>query len=127
MKKEKYRIEYIFDKGSKNSLWNHITTPDGLAEWFADEVSLDGDQYIFTWNNSSETADQIGFSPLSYIRFRWQEEDDPKAFFEFRLSTIELTGAIMLEIIDFAEPDEKEHSISLWESQVKDLKRSLGL
>ena len=26
MKKEKFHIEYIFDKVSRRSLWNHLTT-----------------------------------------------------------------------------------------------------
>ena len=38
MKKEKFHIEYIFDKVSRRSLWNHLTTPPGLSAWFADDA-----------------------------------------------------------------------------------------
>ena len=40
MKKEKFHIEYIFDKVSRRSLWNHLTTALGLSAWFADEVII---------------------------------------------------------------------------------------
>lgn len=127
MKKEKFHIEYVFDKASKTSLWNHLTTPTGLSEWFADDVSINGSIFSFIWNKFSEEAEQIAISPFNYIRFRWIEEEDPKAFFEFRLGNNELTGDLVLDITDFAEQDEMEESISLWESQIKNLKRSLGL
>jgi uncharacterized protein YndB with AHSA1/START domain len=127
MKKEKFCIEYVFDNASKTSLWNHLTTPTGLSEWFADDVSIDGNIFTFTWNKFSEEAEQIAISPFSYTRFRWLDENDPKVFFEFRLQTNEITGGIVLEITDFAEEDEKEESITLWDSQIKILKRTLGL
>lgn len=127
MKKEKFHIEYVFDKASKGNLWNYLTTSSGLSEWFADQVLTDDRIFTFTWDKSSADAEQLAVVPLSYIRFRWLEEDDPRIFFEFRLHTIELTGGIMLEIIDFAEDDEKEDSIVLWDSQVKVLKRILGI
>jgi hypothetical protein len=39
----------------------------------------------------------------------------------------ELTSDLALLITDFAEDDEKEDSISLWDSQIADLKRLLGI
>jgi hypothetical protein len=127
MRKEKFVVEYVFDKASKNSLWNHLTTPSGLSDWFADDVSINQNIYSFTWNRSTEEAEQIALSPLSYIRFRWLEEEEETAFFEFRLLSIELTGGIMLRITDFAYPDEKEENVTLWDSQIKSLKRNLGI
>ena len=47
MKKEKFHIEYIFDKVSRRSLWNHLTTPPGLSAWFADDVIINGNIYVF--------------------------------------------------------------------------------
>ena len=45
MKKEKFHIEYIFDKVSKRSLWNHVTSALGLSSWFADEVTIHGNTF----------------------------------------------------------------------------------
>ena len=47
MKKEKFHIEYIFDKVSRRSLWNHLTTPPGLSAWFADDVTINDNTYVF--------------------------------------------------------------------------------
>ena len=127
MKKEKYHIEFIFDKASRNSLWDYFSTAAGLAEWFADLVVVDGKIYSFQWNNYSNEAEVIGIVPYNYIRFRWLEDDYPAIYFEFRLQKIELTGGVTLEITDFAEKSEVESAVALWETQIRTLKRILGL
>lgn len=126
MKKEKFKIEFTFDKGSKNSLWPRLSTSSGLSEWFADEVIDDGKIYTFYWDGYPSEAKLLGLNPYVYIRFHWEEEDSD-TFFEFRLHEDELTGAWVLEIIDFAEKEEKENTITLWNTQIKELKRKLGL
>lgn len=126
MSKEKIHLEYVFDKVSKNSLWNHLTTPTGLSEWFADDIFVKNNTFIFSWNKVEEEAELIEQVHLSHIRFRWLDEDDD-SFFEFRIHTVEMTGAIALEITDFAEEYEKDDSINLWDSQIKGLRRSLGI
>lgn len=126
MKKEKYHIEYVFDKVSKRSLWNHLTTSLGLSSWFADNVDINGDIYTFTWHKSSEQATVLSVRPEAYIKFRWLEETD-NSYFEFRIHTVELTRAVALEITDFAEPSEKSDAINLWDTQVEELKRTLGV
>ena len=119
MKKEKFHIEYIFDKVSRRSLWNHLTTALGLSAWFADEVII--------WSKEAQEATVIDSKPENFIRYRWVDEEDENAYFEFIIHTIELTGSTALEITDFSEPGEKKDSINLWDSQVEDLKRTLGI
>ena len=126
MQKEKFHIEYIFNRVSKNSLWNSLTTSEGLAEWFAENVNVKGKIFSFYWNGYPSNAELLGITPFVYVRFRWLEED-PATYFEFRLHKAELIGGLTLEIIDFAEKEEKPHSITLWDTQVKALKRRLGL
>jgi len=126
MKKEKFHIEYVFDKVSRRSLWNHLTTPPGLSSWFAEDVSINANKYIFKWDKDEQEAEVVSMKPEMSIRFRWLEED-PSVYFEFIIHTIELTGSIALEITDFAEPDEKQDSIELWDSQISELKRTLGI
>jgi len=127
MKKEKFHIEFLFDKASKNSLWDYISTASGLAEWFADAVVVDGKLFTFRWKNYFNEAEVTGMTPYNYIRFHWLEDENQPTFFEFRLQKIELTGGIMLEITDFAEESEQEDAVALWETQIKTLKRMLGL
>jgi uncharacterized protein YndB with AHSA1/START domain len=126
MKKEKFHIEYVFDKVSKRSLWNHLTTPPGLSSWFADAVDVKGDTYIFSWNKIREEATVVYIKPDVCIRYKWANDDD-NVYIEFRIHTIELTGGVALEITDFAEPSEKMDAISLWDTQVDELKRTLGV
>lgn len=129
MEKEKFHIEFVMGNASQNSLWRMISMPDGLSEWFADEVSFDeeNNQYLFRWSKSEDIA-LVQFSkPMNAIRFRWLDEDEEMAYFEFALHKLELTGDMTLEITDFAEPDEKSDAITLWETQVDELKRRLGI
>lgn len=127
MKKEKFHIEYVFDKVSRRSLWNHLTTPPGLSSWFADDVIINNNTYLFKWNRDEQEAEAISIKPEISIRYRWADEEDSNAYFEFLIHTIELTGATSLEITDFAEPGEKKDSINLWDTQVEELKRTLGI
>ena len=127
MKKEKFHIEYIFDKVSRRSLWNHLTTALGLSAWFADEVIINDNLYTFKWSKEAQEATVIDSKPENFIRYRWVDEEDESAYFEFIIHTIELTGSTALEITDFSEPGEKKDSINLWDSQVEDLKRPHGI
>jgi uncharacterized protein YndB with AHSA1/START domain len=126
VKKERFHIEYIFNRVSKSSLWNSLTTDEGLAEWFAEDVTVEGKIFSFYWEGYPSKAELLGINPFVYVRFRWLEEE-PYTYFEFRLHKAELIGGIMLEIVDFAEKEEKQHAISLWNTQIKALKRRLGL
>jgi uncharacterized protein YndB with AHSA1/START domain len=123
--KEKFHIEYIFDTVSRRSLWNHLTTPPGLSSWFADHVEITDNKYIFKWNKEKQEAEVLSVKPEISIRYRWLNDDS--TYFEFIIHTIELTGSIALEITDFADPDEKQDTIELWDTQVGELKRTLGV
>jgi hypothetical protein len=53
-------------------------------------------------------------------------ENEESNYFEFRINIEELTSELALIITDFTEETENEDSISLWDSQITDLKRLLG-
>ncbi len=125
MAREKYTIESNF-KTSTKLLYRRISTPDGLSEWFADDVRIKGNQYIFEWDGEEQIAEIIQKKENSYIRFRWIEEENEKEFFEFRINVDELTEDVALMITDFAYEDEKEDNIDLWEAQIEDLHSILG-
>lgn len=128
MKKEKYRIEYILNHVSHSCLWNLLSTGSGLEDWFADRVTIERNiYYTFYWNKEGQDARAVLIRPGCSIRFKWKDEPDPRAYFEFAICYMELTGSTSLEITDFAEPDEKSDAIDLWDSQVATLKRKLGV
>jgi hypothetical protein len=109
-------------------LFSRLSTPEGLGEWFADQVNVDGDLFSFYWNSSESKARLSALKENRLVRFEWVGlENEEENFFEFRINIEELTGDLALIITDFAEPDEKEDTIYLWDSQINNLKRALGI
>jgi uncharacterized protein YndB with AHSA1/START domain len=123
--KVEYNMEFVV-KASPKMLYKFLSTPSGLGEWFADNVNSRGKEYTFFWDGSEETAEVLGKKADQYIRFRWVEEEDEEAYFEFRIETDDLTNDVSLLITDFAEEDEVEESKLLWESQVNSLLHVIG-
>ena len=126
MAKEKIIIEYDLNNATPNSIWGFISSANGLADWFADKVVCDSRTYTFYWGNTQQAARKTGSLNGVFIRIKWLDEEDSKAYFEFRINIDELTNNVTLAITDFAEPDEKEECIDLWNEQVATLKRRLG-
>jgi uncharacterized protein YndB with AHSA1/START domain len=123
----KFELEYPM-KSSPKVLFPRISTPEGLAEWFADDVTVDGDLFTFIWQKSEAKARLSALKENKLVRFEWSDRDDEESnYFEFRLNIEELGGDIALIITDFAEPEEKEDAIYLWDTQISELKRILGI
>ncbi len=125
--KEQITLEYIV-KSSPAILYNRLSTPSGLSEWFADNVNNKKGIYSFFWDGSEEQAKMIGKKQDEYIKFRWlaDEEEGNDYFFEFRIVVDPLTKEVALNITDFVEPDEVEEATALWDTQVEDLLTLLG-
>lgn len=127
MKKEKIHLEYLLSATSKNILWEAISTPAGLEEWFADKVVSDDKTVEFSWGKSEQrVAEIIAIRAYSYIRFRWKDDEGERSYFEMKMTYNELTHAYVLEVTDFAVPDEVEDMKELWESQIANLRRTCG-
>ena len=122
---KKYELEFII-KTSPSVLYNFLSTPSGLSEWFCDDVNIKNDVYTFMWDNSEEQASLINKKNGSFIKFHWEDHDDEDTFSEFRIRIDSLTKEVALLITDFAEEDELEEAQLLWENQVNDLKHALG-
>jgi uncharacterized protein YndB with AHSA1/START domain len=123
----KFELEYTLNCSPK-VLFSRLSTPEGLGEWFADNVNVDGDLFSFFWDNSESVARLSALKDNKLVRFEWLNlENEDENYFEFSIHIDDLTSDLALIITDFAEPDEKEDSISLWDSQIADLKRLLGI
>lgn len=127
MDKEKFLIEYDFKKVSPTLLWNFLSTAVGLEDWFADKVENDDKEYIFYWNKYPQKATLVGSRVGVFVRFHWVDDVENKTFFEMRITTSELTGATMLSVTDFAEPDELDDLRELWDNEIERLQRRLGV
>ena len=125
--RSKFELEYNLNCSPK-VLFSRLSTPEGLGEWFADQVNVDGDLFIFYWNSSESKARLSALKENKMVRFEWLGmENEESNYFEFRINLEELTNELALIITDFAEAEEKEDSIYLWDSQINDLKRALGI
>ncbi len=124
-KKEKIELEFII-KTSPSILFNRLSTPSGLSEWFSDDVNVKGSKYIFIWEGAEQEAELISKKENKSIKFHWLDDDDDESYFEFNINVDELTGETALLIVDFAEDDEVEDSTELWNQQVDQLKHCLG-
>ncbi len=125
--KVRYEIEFPINS-SPQLLYQYISTPSGLQEWFADRVNSRGDFFTFEWNNSEEHARLASKKAGEKIKFKWIDDSqkDTEFYFEIRILEDEITKDVSLMIVDFAEEDELDESIQLWENQVSDLKHVIG-
>jgi len=125
--REKFELEYTLNC-SPRVVFQRLSTPEGLAEWFADDVTVEGDVFTFKWRKSESIARLAALKENKFVRFEWPERQEEESnYFEFRIIIQELTGDVALIITDFAEPDEKEDAIHLWDTQIADLKHILGI
>jgi len=125
--KKSFSIEYDFH-ASPQLLFQYLSTPSGLSEWFADNVNSRGERFTFIWDDSEETALLLQKKNNDKVKFQWQndEEDDGEYYFEFKVQVDEITKDVSLIVTDFAEEDELEESKMLWDNLVSDLKQVLG-
>lgn len=123
--KGKFELEYVV-RTSAGILYELLTTPSGLSEWFADDVNIRDGIFTFFWDGSEQKARLIGFKEEKYVRLQWLDKPEG-TYFEFRIERDELTGDISLMIVDFAEEgSDQQTSKLLWDSQVNKLLNVLG-
>lgn len=125
--KVKFELEYTLNSSPK-VLFSRLSTAEGLAEWFADDVQVRGEDYTFIWDDIEHYARISTLKDNKQVKFVWLEDgSEDERYFEFKLNVDELTGDVALIITDFAEEDEKEDVANLWDTQITELKQVLGL
>ncbi|MGA8852942.1 MAG: START-like domain-containing protein [Christiangramia sp.] len=123
--KIKYEMEFPI-QASPSLLYQYISTPSGLSEWYADNVNSRGEFFTFIWEGSEEKAKLVSKKSDERIKFRWIDDEDTPYFFELRIQVDDITKDVSLMITDFAEDDEVDEGKMLWENMVSDLKQILG-
>ncbi|MAJ98090.1 MAG: SRPBCC domain-containing protein [Flavobacteriales bacterium TMED288] len=123
--KIKYELEFPI-KSSVRILFNQISTPSGLSEWFSNDVNIKSNIFTFIWDNDSQDAELLNKKNNQSIRFKWL--DEPKnTYFEFNIIVDEITLDTSLIVIDFADDEEDmEEAKLLWEKQIEKLRQSIG-
>lgn len=125
--KIRYEIEFPINS-SPQLLYQYISTPSGLQEWFAKTVNSRGEFFTFEWDDTAENARLASKKSGEKVKFKWIDENkkDTEYYFELRILEDEITKDVSLMVVDFAEGDEVEESKLLWENQVSDLKHVIG-
>ena len=132
MKKKKLTIEYTLKARSESLIWSILSTPEGLSRWLADEVSRSDKALTFTWgelwrHHEVKHATILSVRRNKAFRFRWDDDSDPAAYVELRMSKSELTGDCILSITDFAIEGEEDDMRDLWDDNLDRLHQSTGL
>ena len=122
--KIKFEIEFVI-QSSPQMLYQYISTPSSLSEWFADNVNSRGELFTFIWDGAEETAKLLKKKSDDFVKFAWEENDDD-SYFEMKIIVDEITKDVSLFITDFAEDDEMDEAKMLLENQISDLKQVLG-
>lgn len=124
--KVKYSIEFVMHS-SPAFLYQYLSTPDGLSEWFADNVNSRSDIYTFMWDGSEEKAKRLSYKTNERIKYKWMTDEEENTFFEFKIVVDALTSDVSLIITDFADDeDEVEEGKMFWENQIAELKHTIG-
>ncbi|SHI33892.1 START-like domain-containing protein [Aquimarina spongiae] len=125
--KTKYELEFVV-QSSPQLLYQYISTPSGLSEWFADNVNSRGELFTFIWDDSEEEAKLLSRKSGERIKFRWveDEEEGNDYFFELRIQVDEITKDVSLMVTDYSDSDELDENKMLWDNMISNLKHVLG-
>ena len=132
MSKQKINIEQALNSKSTALIWNLISTPEGLSRWMADEITQEENQLTFLWgetwsNHQMHKAMILEKDKFHSIRIQWDSQVEDNAYMEIKMVKSGLDENYILEITDFAEPDETEDQKDLWERDFDRLHQATGL
>lgn len=123
--REKFQLEFILNV-SPSMLYNYLISPSGLSEWFADNVNVKGSKYMFVWGTNEEVALLIKSKQDTYLKFKWEQDENTKYYFDFIIDMDEITGDVSLTITDYSDINEIEESKMWWENQIQRLRKIIG-
>jgi uncharacterized protein YndB with AHSA1/START domain len=122
--KKKFHLEYEV-KSSPKILYSFLSEPNGLAQWFADDVTYRDQVYTFTWDDEEQKAKLLSAKENKHVKFKWLE-DEPHCYFEMEIVQDELTNDVALSITDFATDDNLADRKLIWDNQIEYLVSVLG-
>ena len=125
MDKVRIDLEYII-KTSPTILFNCLSTPSGLSEWFSDDVNIKDDRYTFFWDGSEETAILKTVRKSESVKFQWEDDEGEDYFFEMTIRIDDLTKEVALLVTDFADDGEEDEIQLMWDNNIDNLKKAIG-
>jgi uncharacterized protein YndB with AHSA1/START domain len=130
MKKHLFTADFEIN-ASRKMLYPYLSTPSGLAQWLADDVTIDPDKnFNFVWENEDHKARMVSHRTNHYVKFEFfpeskEEEEDP-AFFELRIEVSELTQSVFIKVTDYSDMEDDDELLDLWSGMIDNLKVTVG-
>ena len=135
MNKLKFENEYEM-RASPKILYPYLNTPAGLAQWFADDVTVDEDKvYSFLWNNEVHKARLTGKRNDNFVRFEYitgdgegegLPESNGHSYVEFFLEKNEITQSVFLRVVDYTDEEDEEELYEIWDGMIAMLRETVG-
>ncbi len=125
--KNKLTLEYVVPC-SVPSLYNLISSSEGLSSWFADRVeSLPDDFFDFYWGRYPQRAKLVCYKRDKFVRFVWEEDLESDYYFEISIDVTNLTKQVAIYVTDFCEEDAHDDMVAIWNDGIKKLRHRLGV
>ena len=121
---KKIELEYQI-RSSPSVLFSRLCTASGLAEWFADNVQVEGSKYTFIWGNTSQTAELLAIRQLESVKFKWLDADAPSEF-EFKIIMGEIVEDLSMIVTDHVEVIDESDAVKLWDAAISRLRKAIG-
>ncbi|MBO9673332.1 MULTISPECIES: START-like domain-containing protein [Pedobacter] len=122
--KKKFTLEYEV-RSSPRILYSFISEPNGLSQWFADDVNFRDQVYTFTWDDEQQKAKLVAVKENKLVKFKWLD-DEPQCYFEMEIVQDELTNDVALSITDFTTDELLAEKKLIWDNQIDYLISVLG-
>jgi uncharacterized protein YndB with AHSA1/START domain len=132
-KKHKYIAEYEINASVK-MLFPYLSSPQGLAQWFAEDVKVvqKGNEklYDIIWDKTSHIAKITAIRTNAHVKYVFLETEEAEennwSYLEFKLSHSDMTDTSFLKIIDYSEMDSDNDLRELWDGLIEQLRTNVG-
>jgi uncharacterized protein YndB with AHSA1/START domain len=74
-KRISFSLEIDF-QSSPQLLFQYLSTPSGLSEWFANDVNSRGEIFTFFWDDGVETAKLLSKKNNEKVKFQWINDEE---------------------------------------------------
>lgn len=126
MGKFKFTREYEF-RASPKVLFQYLSTPAGLQEWFASKVTyLPNGHFDFFWDGESHPAKMSVHRLNKLARFDFLNENQKGNYVEFKIEQSELTNTTFMKITDNSDNTDATELEDLWDGFIDTLKEIVG-
>ena len=122
--KKKFTLEYEL-RSCPRILFTFISEPNGLSQWFADDVIFRDQVYTFTWDDEVQKAKLLSIKENKLVKFKWLD-DEPHCYFEMEIVQDELTNDVALAVTDFATDETRAERTKIWDNQITYLLSVIG-